>query len=458
MGKASTRSVRARRAVEGVVMAAAAIGLLGSIAMRSADAVQFPQVADVGQGGASAPKAGAKARRAAPPPFKFNVWVRYPAVPEHLSPAAELGKQLFFDPSLSASGRMSCASCHSPDHAYGPPNGLAVQLGGPDLKHPGARSVPSLRYLTFTPMFSRHFYTPASEDVEDEGPTGGFMRDGAAASLHAQAGLPLLNPDEMANRDPAAVVEALRRGANAERFRAVYGAQVFSQPQQAFQDIGLALEAFQTEDPSFHPYTSKFDAVMSGHANFTSAELHGLSLFNDPAKGNCAKCHLDTPGPGGRPAQFADFSFAALGVPRNAEIPANRDPNHYDLGLCGRSELAKETSFCGMFKSPTLRNAASRSVFFHNGRYHTLEDVMRFYVQRDTNPEKWYPRKANGKVDKYDDLPVRYRENADVADAPFDRKLGGKPALSEAEIRDVIAFLKTLDDGYSEKAGGVGGR
>lgn len=49
---------------------------------------------------------------------------------------------------------------------------------------------------------------------------------------------------------------------------------------------------------------------------------------------------------------------------------------------------------------------------------------MRFYVQRDTNPEKWYPRKANGKVDKYDDLPVRYRENADVADAPFDRKLG----------------------------------
>ncbi|WP_186249610.1 hypothetical protein [Burkholderia gladioli] len=111
-----------------------------------------------------------------------------------------------------------------------------------------------------------------------------------------------------------------------------------------------------------------------------------------------------------------------------------------------------------MFKSPTLRNAASRSVFFRNGRYHTLEDVMRFYVQRDTNPEKWYRRKANGKVDKYDDLPVRYRENADVADAPFDRKLGGKPALSEAEIRDVIAFLKTLDDGYSEKAGGVGGR
>ncbi|MDH6151832.1 hypothetical protein OKW46_005822 [Paraburkholderia sp. WSM4179] len=85
---------------------------------------------------------------------------------------------------------MSCASCHSPEHAYGPPNCLAVQLGGADMRQPGTRSVPSLRYLSFTPLFSRHFYTPASEDTEDEGPTGGFMRDGAAASLHDQASMP----------------------------------------------------------------------------------------------------------------------------------------------------------------------------------------------------------------------------------------------------------------------------
>ena len=108
-----------------------------------------------------------------------------------------------------------------------------------------------------------------------------------------------------------------------------------------------------------------------------------------------------------------------------------------------------------MFKSPTLRNVATRSVFFHNGRFHNLEDVLRFYVERDTDPGKWYPKRADGKVDKFNDLPARYRENVDLADAPMDRKLGGKPALNEAEIRDVIAFLKTLNDGYSVTAGGV---
>jgi cytochrome c peroxidase len=376
--------------------------------------------------------------------------------PATLSPQAELGKQIFFDASLSASGKMSCASCHSPAHAYGPPNGLAVQLGGPDMRRPGTRSVPSLRYLNFTPLFSRHFYTPASEDTEDEGPTGGFMRDGAAASLHEQASVPLLAPNEMANSSAAAVVTKLQHSTYADSFRKVFGADVFSHIDRAFAHIGEALEAFQTEDASFHPYTSKFDSVMSGHADFTVQELRGYALFNNPDKGNCAKCHVDSPGPGGRPAQFADFSFVALGVPRNPEIPANRDPKYFDLGLCGpyRRDLVKETDFCGMFKSPTLRNVATRSVFFHNGRFHNLEDVMRFYVERDTSPGKWYPLLANGKVDKYNDLPPRYRDNIDVADAPLDRKPSAKPALNEGEIRDVIAFMQTLNDGYSTTPGG----
>jgi cytochrome c peroxidase len=268
--------------------------------------------------------------------------------------------------------------------------------------------------------------------------------------------MPLLNPNEMANRNAADVVAKLQHSAYADGFRKVFGVQVFSQTDKAFAHIGEALEAFQTEDVSFHPYTSKFDAAMSGNADFTPQELRGYALFNNPDKGNCAKCHLDAPGPGGRPAQFADFSFIALGVPRNPEIPANRDPKYFDLGLCGpyRVDLAKETGFCGMFKSPTLRNAATRLVFFHNGRFHKLEDVMRFYVERDTKPGKWYPKGANGEVDKFDDLPARYRDNVDFADGPMDRKPGAKPALNEAEIRDVIAFLQTLNDGYSVTPGG----
>jgi len=386
----------------------------------------------------------------------LQMWVRYPPVPAHLSAPAALGKKIFLDASLSASGRMSCASCHSPEHAYGPPNGLAVQRGGADLRQAGTRSVPSLRYLTFTPLFSQHFYTPASEDSEDEGPTGGFTRDGAAASLHQQAAIPLLHANEMANPNEEAVIAKVKHGKYAQEFAQVFGANIFSHPDQAFKDIGLALEAFQTEDASFHPYTSKFDAVMSGHDQLTLQEIRGYALFNNPQKGNCAKCHTDTPGPGGRPAAFTDYSFAALGVPRNPEILANRDPGYFDLGLCGpyRQDLSREAGYCGMFKTPTLRNVETRAVFFHNGRFHRLEDVMHFYVERDTDPRKWYPMVA-GMLDEFDDSPPRYRDNINRTDAPLDRPYAGKPALNEAEIHDLIAFLKTLNDGYSAIAGGT---
>ncbi|MEO6917704.1 MAG: cytochrome c peroxidase [Collimonas sp.] len=391
---------------------------------------------------------------AAAPKPALKMWVRYPEPAATLSAAAQLGKQLFFDASLSASGTMSCATCHSPDHAYGPPNNLAVQLGGSDMQRQGTRATPSLRYLGFTPKFTRHYYVPGPDDTEDEGPTGGFTHDGAVDSLHEQALIPLLNVNEMANRNPAEVVARLQTTAYAAQLRQVYGAGIFDQPAAALEKATLALEAFQTEDASFHPYTSKFDAAMAGNADFTPAELRGYGLFNNPDKGNCAKCHIDTPGPGGRPAQFTDFGFQALGVPRNPEIAANHNPDYVDLGICGpdRKDMAKEAEFCGMFKSPTLRNVATRGAFFHNGRFHTLEDMLHFYVERDTDPGKWYP-KVKGKVVKFDDLPRRYRDNIDSLDAPLNRKAGQAPALNDEDIGDLIAFLKTLNDGYSAKSG-----
>jgi len=80
--------------------------------------------------------------------------------------------------------------------------------------------------------------------------------------------------------------------------------------------------------------------------------------------------------------------------------------------------------------------------------YHDLKQVMDFYNLRNTSPEKIYPRDASGKVQKYNDLPAQYHANVDTADAPFDRKLGDKPAMSDADIEDIIAFMKTLSDGY----------
>jgi cytochrome c peroxidase len=115
--------------------------------------------------------------------------------------------------------------------------------------------------------------------------------------------------------------------------------------------------------------------------------------------------------------------------------------------LCGpkRHDLKVERQYCGYFKTPTLRNVARRHFFFHNGHFATLEDVMHFYVERDTSPRRWYPTQA-GELLKFDDLPGRYRGNVNTSDAPLNREQGEPPALDAEEIRKVIAFLKTLSD------------
>lgn len=364
----------------------------------------------------------------------------------------QLGRVLFFDPSLSASGKQSCASCHSPDHAFGPPNDLSVQFGGRDMKHAGTRAAPSLRYMQNTPPFSEHYHDDDNDDSVDAGPTGGRTWDGRVDSASEQARIPLLTPYEMANADVAEVVAKLRRAPYAAQFRAAFGERIFDDAggAGAFQAALMALEIFQESPADFYPYSSKYDAFLRGQTTLNQQESRGLALFNDPAKGNCASCHISAIAPNGAFPQFTDYGLIAVGVPRNRKIPINADPHYFDLGLCGpdRTDLMDKKEYCGFFKTPTLRNVALRQSFFHNGVFHTLEQVMQFYVQRDTHPEKWYPRKRDGSIDKFDDLLPQYRANVKM-DPPFGRKPGDQPALSAAEIKDVIAFLKTLTDGWT---------
>ena len=197
-----------------------------------------------------------------------------------------------------------------------------------------------------------------------------------------------------------------------------------------------------------------FDAWLAGKARFTPAEQRGYRLFNDPAKGNCAACHLDKPTREEPKPLFTDFQYEALGVPRNPEIPANRNPDYYDLGLCGpfRTDLRKQTQYCGMFLTPSLRNVTLRHVFFHNGIFHSLRQALDFYVNRDLHAKRFYPADAAGIVIKYNDLPARYRANVDTVDPPLNRHPGESPALTQAEIRDVIAFLDTLTDRYEQRS------
>ncbi len=374
------------------------------------------------------------------------------ALSSPLSPAAALGKKIFSDRTLSASGKMACSTCHDPRYAYGPSNGSAVQYGGPDLKSPGYRAVPSLRYiLNYVPVWT---YVLATNPIEqftetDEVPAGGFTWDGRYNSLHEQAMLPFFSPQEMGNRSVADLSEKLNHAEYAGDFRAVFGQDIFSHPAQAVESATLALQQFELQDASFHPYTSKFDQWLEGKASLTPQELRGKQLFDDPNSGNCASCHLDGMGANGAHPIFTDFQFEALGVPRNNEIPWNADPHYNDMGLCGpfrNDGASKDPANCGLFRTPTLRNVAIRQVFFHNGRFHTLREALLFYVERDTNPEKWYPIGPGGKVEKFNDLPPQDRLNVDTIDAPLDRSPGQPPAWNNQNIDDVIAFLKTLND------------
>ncbi|WP_395700963.1 cytochrome-c peroxidase [Aquabacterium sp.] len=360
---------------------------------------------------------------------------------------AALGRALFFDPQLSASGQVACASCHDPRFAFGPPNARPVQLAGLDGRTPGLRAAPSLRYLQTLPPFSEHFFDDDGDDSQDAGPTGGHAWDGRASSAHEQARLPLLSPQEMANSSPAALAQRLAGSPQAEALRRGFGPRLFDDPAAVLQAVALALEVFQQSPAEFHPFSSRYDAVLRGQAALTEREARGLALFNDPAKGNCASCHPSAPRADGGLPVFTDFGHVALGVPRLRTLPANADPSFFDLGLCGplRQDLRERDAFCGRFRTPTLRNSAVKQRFFHNGVFGSLKEVLRFYARRDTEPALFYPRGVEGRVRKFDDLPPRWHGNVST-EPPFDRRPGDAPALSDDEIDDVIAFLQTLTD------------
>jgi cytochrome c peroxidase len=426
-----------------------------------------------------------------------------PAPASTLSAAAAAGKALFFDTSLSASGKQSCGTCHVPDHAFAADpatdHGLPVPLGGPNMDQTGLRNTPSLMYASFTPPFSL-----------SAGPVGGFFRDGRASSLATQAQQPFTTPFEMANQDNVEVVTRLRNSAaTLQAFVAAYGEAALDDPQTAMQDVGLALAAFETEDPSFHPFSSKFDYYLQGRTALSADELAGLKLFNSPGKGNCTACHPSQAQSFSSHPLFTDFSFDNIGIPRNWQIPANApgsvspidgaalttvlpiihapsaaEYTYYDMGLCGplqpsasdvnaRPYLSAVTSLCGFFKVPTLRNIALTSPYFHNGVFGDLHQVVEWYVTRDINnnvgnnpfPVAAGPAgnpyrtvgtfyvTADGSADlyEYNDLPVDYDANVNVVEVPYTLPTfagGQAPTLTPPEIDQVVAFLCTLTDGY----------
>jgi cytochrome c peroxidase len=373
---------------------------------------------------------------------------------EGMTEMEKLGELLFSDTSFSNPPGQACASCHVQSQAFTGTSGSIVasvaQGSTPDKL--GNRNVPTIMYSKFSPAFS--FVGEKTDKGEIEyTPTGGLFLDGRANNLVEQVHGPLLNPVEMANTNAAMIAERFKSSPNFEYYQKVFGASKGDDDLAFVNNMAIAIAAYESAS-EVSPFTSKFDDYLRGDVQLSPQEAKGFDLFKNPEKGNCLGCHAgveNSKNP--RDWLFTDFTYDNLGVPRNNAIPANAAKGSFDDGLCQREGLQKLlphgvtlASLCGAFKVPTLRNIAVTGPYFHNGKFERLRDAVSFYVTRDTNPELWYSKSADGKVQKFDDTTPEGLPNVNASEVPYDRKLGEQPRLTSDEIDAVVTFLKTLTD------------
>ena len=381
----------------------------------------------------------------------FAMMLNYPSHAKEpiLTPKQQLGKQLFFDPSLSHPDGQSCATCHTPESGFADPDkSLPVSKGVfPDRF--GSRNSPSAAYMAFSPVF--HY------DPKEEVYVGGQFWDGRSATLAAQAKEPFLNKVEMANPDKAAVIKDVRKAAYAPLFKRVYGPDALNDIEQAYEHVADAIAAFENTQ-QFNAFTSKFDYYLAGKVQLTKQEQRGLKLYEAEDKGNCAACHPLWPDQDdGTPPLFTDFTYDNLGVPRTPNNPFYKLPKEFnpdgtkfvDIGLAanpqvkadGRAEQEK-----GKVKVPTLRNIALTAPYMHNGYFNDLRNVVDFYNTRDSKPACPNPLTAEADAIKQGCWPA-----AEIAENVNKEELGNLK-LSEQEVDDIVAFMRTLTDGYLLKS------
>lgn len=362
-----------------------------------------------------------------------------------LSPIEQLGKHLFFDTNLSSNGKMSCATCHASETGFtGPDSEINAHFGiYPGTVHTrfGNRKPPTAAYGGDSPVL--YF------DEEEELWIGGMFWDGRATGwtlgdpLSEQALGPFLNPLEQNLPNARTVCIKVAHSDYAGLFEEVWGVGSldFSKDvTRMFEYIGRSIAAYE-RSAEVNPFTSKYDYYLKGEAELTEQELWGLELFE--GKGLCADCHTSR-SDSATPPLFTDFTYDNLGIPKNPQnpfytMPKKWNPDGYawvDYGLGG---FLKEAGYplevyepeLGKHKVPTLRNVDLRPYpefvksYGHNGFFKSLEDIVHFYNTRDVKewPEPEYAETVN--TDELGDL--------------------GLTAEEEAAI---VAFMKTLSDGY----------
>ena len=241
----------------------------------------------------------------------------------------ELGRILFFDKRLSKNNTIACASCHMAKKGF--TDGMPVSTGIHGLK--GGRSAP----VSFNRVYSKMQFW-----------------DGRAATLEDQSIGPFANPIEhgFANHDEM-VAKMKKIPGYRKLFQEVFGGEI------TIQDVGRAVASFQRTVLSGNSAVDKFD--IGGDASaLNDSGKRGLELFRGKAR--CTRCHSGF--------NFTDEKFHNLGI--------GWDDNKVDLG---RYMETKNPEDIGAFKTPTLREIARTGPYMHDGRFKTLEEVVKFYNQ-----------------------------------------------------------------------------
>lgn len=329
-----------------------------------------------------------------------------------------LGKALFFDKNLSNPIGQSCATCHNPQTGFSDLNHGIVAEGAVNGLF-GNRNAPIVSYAMFSPTLQY--------DTVDGTYFGGLFLDGRANTLETQAKKPFFDPLEMNLTDLKMLVHKLKQASYFGLYQKVYGIE--EDPKTILDNIAEAIATFE-KSKEVNPFSSKYDYYLIGLANLTQQEHQGLELFKDTLKGNCAACHIIDPDQESGKALFTDFTYDNIGVPKNPKNPFYTIPKTYnplgsnalDLGL---GAVVNNVIHNGKFRVPTLRNVAISAPYFHNGFYNSLEEVVHFYNSRDIEafPAPEFPQTVNK-----DEL--------------------GNLRLTISEEKAIVAFMKTLTDGY----------
>ena len=414
-----------------------------------------------------------------------------------------LGKLMLYDKNLSVNRNEACAFCHMPETGF---TGPVSELNRTTGSYPGSvrtrfsdRKPQTHAYAPLSPVLH---YNPGQGDLVggnfwDMRATG--RRLGNPAAEQAQG--PPTNPVEMGLPDIACAVYRASQRPYRALFETVWGKQAFAiawpkdveqvcnQPGPApaddpmpvhlseldrgrtaatFDQMAQSIAGYEAS-AEVTTFTSKFDAVQAGKAQFTPQEQLGYDLFR--GKAQCNACHRDG-GPGEDPL-FTDFTASNIGTPANPRLPYYAEdrpdsrgyvanpagPSFVDGGVARflrQNHLLSQPSavdtnwlplapdFEARFQVPTLRNVDKRAspdfvkAYTHNGYFKSLKSIVHFYNTRDVLPRC----KPNDPGESTTCWP------APESTANMNTKRVGRLGLSEEEEDALVSFMQTLTDGF----------